>query len=95
MVKGTVVARLFGVHLLRVTADVVLVPADVRQVDVGVVAARRGAVAHPTSLEAAGVRRSTDGSRPTLRDARRLVLDADELLERADATPSTDDRRSA
>lgn len=90
VVEGSVFAWLFGVKLLRVTADVVLVPADVRPVDdIDLEAARRVA---PVSFAGGAdpaerpLLASAGNGRPTLREAQSLLRDTDALLGRARRT---------
>lgn len=83
VVEGRVLAWLFGINLLRVRANVVLVPADVRPVDrlnvvpIGTSAAGDPAAVTGTRAEPA----STDGG-DRLRDARRFLRETDALLAR-------------
>lgn len=82
VVEGRVLAWLFGINLLRVRADVVLVPADVRPVDrFDVVPTGRSAARDPAAATGTrAVRPSTDGG-DRLRDARMLLRETDALLE--------------
>lgn len=85
VVEGLVLARLFGVNLLRVRADVVLMPAAVQQVDgIELERTRRLSRNSPAreKMTRALSRSSSDG-RPRLRDALQLLQDTDALLERA------------
>ena len=88
VVKGHIVARLFGMKLLRVEADVVLLPAGVRPataLDIGPRDRPRrdrdggDGDRRPRRLPAAGRR----GGR--LRDAHRLLAETDEVLRRSRA----------
>lgn len=85
MVEGRVLAWLFGINLLRVTADVVLVPAPVQPVD-GIDQERTRLLAGSGPARGTATRAlspSTGDGRPTLRDAMQLLRDTDALLERA------------
>ena len=90
VVEGSVFAWLFGVKLLRVTADVVLVPAHVRPVDdIDLEPARRVATVSPaggTDPVERSLLPSTGNGSPTLRAAQQLLRDTDALLGHARRT---------
>jgi len=86
VVEGLVLARVFGINLLRVTADVVLMPAAVRPAH-GIDLERTRRLAR---ISVAGRRNParalsppTDDGRPRLHDALQLLRDTDALLEDA------------
>lgn len=80
-------AWLFGINLLRLRADVVLVPADVRRADdsgvvrTGVRVVSRDGATRAERSGREGVRAAWNGQ-ATLGDARRLLGEADQSLER-------------
>ena len=82
VVEASVVARLLGLKLLRLKADVTLLPATVEHVPV--VAARAESYPDPAGV-AAGTRRSDTGS---LSDAVELLAHATRTLRDARAASS-------
>lgn len=93
VVEGIVFVRLFGINLLRVKADVVLVPADVRRIDDGD-RARAPQLPRVGPADADGHRReahsvslSTHKGQSTLKKAQQLLRDTDALLQHARRTP--------
>lgn len=87
MVEGTIFAWLFGFNLLRVQANIVLAPANMRTVDATDPEprsrTRRGGSADGSTVGAGRfVSTSTRNGRPTLKDAQRLLRDTDAALQR-------------
>ena len=87
VVRGDLDARLFGVRLLRVQADVVLVPAKLRRAEAieTVASGQPLAVPERSSVPAheGSTRRSGSNHRASLQDADRLLAQANASLRRA------------
>jgi hypothetical protein len=73
LVEGSILARLFGLRLLRLEATVVLIPADVRTSTTPRRAARRQSSASPTRRSAASRRGLADAARDIDEGARLLA----------------------
>lgn len=91
LVEGSVRAWLFGIRLLRVRADLVLLPAELRQADQARVVRSRQAAAGGELNRTAGLpggppaTPERDGQ-ATLGDAHRLLRETDGSLQRARGT---------
>lgn len=87
VVRGDLGARLFGVRLLQVQADVVLVPAKLRRAEAiqTVASGQPLAVPERSSVPAdeGPPQRSASNRRASLQDADRLLAQADASLRRA------------
>ena len=90
VVEGRVLAWLFGINLLRVTADVVLMPAAVRPADdIDLERPRRLADSPTRRTPTRALPPPTGDGRPRLQDALQLLRDTDALLERASRSAAT------